>query len=90
MKFKTRRDFNIKSKGAYNACFKHGWLDEICVHMNTLKNGTWQIKENCLKEALKYNSKTEFRKKCGGAYMASLRNDWLNEITKHMKINKNK
>jgi len=36
-------------------------------------------------EALKYNSKTEFRKNCGGAYMASLRNGWLNEITNHMK-----
>jgi predicted GIY-YIG superfamily endonuclease len=86
LKFKTRRDFNIKSKGAYNASSKHGWLDEICNHMNTLKNGTWQIKENCLKEALKYNSKTEFRKNCGGAYMASLRNNWLDEITQHMKI----
>ena len=90
LKYKTRGEFKKELGWAYTTSLSNGWLDEICVHMNTLKNGTWQIKENCLKEALKYNSKTEFRKKCGGAYMASLRNDWLNEITKHMKINKNK
>jgi len=88
LKYKNRKQFNMKSKGAHNASLKNRWLDDVCIHMNTIKNGIWQIKENCLKEALKYNSKTDFRKNCGGAYMSSLRNNWLDEITHHMK-NKN-
>jgi hypothetical protein len=87
-KYKTRREFNIKGKGAYNASVKNGWLDEICSHMKTIHNGYWKIKENCLKESLKYNSKTEFRKNCGGAYISAIRNKWIDEITEHMIKNK--
>ena len=44
-------------------------MDEVCEHMIEKKkpNGYW-TKTNCKKEALKYNSKTEFIKNASGAY----------------------
>lgn len=41
-------------------------------------------KEKCRETALLYNTKTEFRKKCGGAYDACLHRGWLDECCSHM------
>lgn len=83
-KYKNRRQFNLHAKGAYNAAMRNGWLDEVCHHMKTTKNGTWQIKDNCLIEALKYNNRSDFRIKSCGAYTSAYRNGWLDEICSHM------
>lgn len=45
--------------------------------------GYW-TKENCQKEALKYNSRKEFLDKYCDAYRSSVKNKWLDEICKHM------
>ena len=37
--------------------------------------------DTCLEEANKYKSRTEFQKKCGGAYRAALKNAWLDDCT---------
>lgn len=42
-------------------------------------------KEKCQEEALKYENRYEFWKKCGSAHGASLKNGWLDEICSHMK-----
>jgi uncharacterized CHY-type Zn-finger protein len=42
-------------------------------------------KENCHKEALKYQSRNDFRINSGSAYNSSRRNGWLNEICEHME-----
>lgn len=47
----------------------------------------WNDKNNCLQEALKYNSRKEFNKKSIGAYNGAKRNNWLNECCSHMKTN---
>lgn len=39
LKYETRYQFQLKSKGAYSAAFRNKWLDEICSHMN--KTGNW-------------------------------------------------
>ena len=44
------------------------------------------IKETCTNEALKYNSRLEFKNKSGGAYNTSIKNGWINEICSHMKL----
>ena len=41
-------------------------------------------KEKCLEEALKYNTINDFYNNCSGAYISSKKNDWYEEITKHM------
>ena len=35
LKYPTRTEFELGSKGAYSAAKRNGWLDEICSHMKT-------------------------------------------------------
>ena len=39
----------------------------------------------CKKEALKYKSKTEWQKRGNVSYKKSLKNGWINQLSKHMK-----
>lgn len=87
LKFKTRREFARNSNSAYNSARRYGWLNKVCRHMKTVKVkpvGYW-TKKRCEQEALKYKTRQEFYIKCGGAYSASFRNGWLNEVCKHMR-----
>jgi hypothetical protein len=85
LKYKTRNDFRINSAGAYDAAHKHGWLNDITIHMLEYRKyeGYW-TKENIHIEALKYNKRTDFARKSSGAYDAAQRNNWLNEVCNHM------
>jgi predicted GIY-YIG superfamily endonuclease len=85
LKYKTRNEFRKNSGGAYKSSLRNGWLDDVCSHMirKNKPNGYW-TKERCQEEALKYKTRTEFRKNSGGAYKSSLRNNFLNEICSHM------
>jgi hypothetical protein len=85
LKYNSKSEFSKNSSGAYDTSRKNGWLDEICSHMVELQkpNGYW-TKERCQEEALKYNSKSEFRKNSGSAYTTSLTNGWIDEICSHM------
>lgn len=38
LKYKTKSEFGKKSKGAYFAAMRNGWLDEICSHMQVQGN----------------------------------------------------
>ena len=40
--------------------------------------------ENCKVEALKYDTRNEFRIKSSGAYASVLRNGWIDEVCIHM------
>lgn len=90
-KYYTRNSFNISSKAAYAAAYKNGWLDDICKHMTSLIKpiGFWSF-EICKVEALKYNTKKEFREKANGAYDAAKRNNWIDDICEHMEVIGNK
>ncbi len=46
-------------------------------------NGYW-TKERCAEEALKYKTKTEFRKGSPGAESASIKNGWVDAVCGHM------
>jgi hypothetical protein len=80
-----KNDFRINSSGAYEASFRNGWLQEIC-ELNGWRfkkrkpSGYWDIKENCIEESKKSNSKKEFMINSPGAYDAAKRNGWLDEI----------
>jgi len=86
LKYKTRIEFQKGSKNAYQSSRRNGWLDDVCGHMEILRkpNGHWDIKENCRKEALKYKTRTEFRKGTSRAYGSSRKNGWLDEVCTHM------
>jgi putative NADPH-quinone reductase len=84
LKYNSRSEFQ-KNSPAYHASLKNGWIDEICSHMLELhKPNNYWTKERCQEEALKYNSKGEFRKNSPSAYDTSHRNGWIDEICSHM------
>lgn len=79
-KYRTKKEFYSKSPSAYMVLLKKGILNIVCENMRTKKpNGYW-TKERCELEFRKYNSISEFQKKCGGAYRASLKEGWLKEF----------
>lgn len=89
LKYNTRKDFNLHSKGAYDACRRNGWLEDVYKHMIGIRkpNNYW-TKENCLKEARKYNTIQEFSKAAGGAYDKIKKNNWSEDCFAHMKFSK--
>lgn len=83
---RTKKELSEKSRTCYTTSHKNGWLEEICSHMETIKRAPpnhW-TKENCKKEALKYDTRSAFEKGCLGAYTKARRKDWLDEICTHM------
>lgn len=90
-KFKDKTSFKVQSGNIYNYAYKRGWLNEICSHMKVKKkeNGFW-TKYNCLKEAKKYNTKTEFSENSPSGYSVAKRNGWLKECQQHMTLVGNK
>lgn len=54
--------------------------------MKRKPNGYWNNFENCKKEALKYNARSEFAKYSDGAYRKARLNGWLDIICDHMEI----
>ena len=78
LKYNSRGQF-CKSKGAYWACIKNKWLDEVCSHMIKLINDKW-TKDKCQKIIEKCYSIREFREKYNSAYQCCIRNKWINEL----------
>ena len=85
LKYKTKTDFNRGSVGAYTHALKHGFLDHICSHMEVKWQRKWSNKDVCHKEALKYQTRSEFQDKSNGAYTYAMRHDFLDEICNHME-----
>ena len=90
VEYKTRSDFKKGNRGAYKACWRNGWLDEVCSHMEQIRkpDGYWEVKENCKEESLKYKTRSEFCEGNRGAYKACRRNGWMDEVCSHMKSRK--
>lgn len=85
LKFETKSDFNLHSKGAYDACRRNGWLKAAHAHMLEIrKEPNYWTKERCKIEASKYKTIGDFKKISGGAYYRASKNNWLNEICQHM------
>ena len=85
LKYNTKTEFNKACVGAYTHARKHGFLDEICSHMEIKWQRKWDSKEKCHAEALKYESRGEFQEKCDGAYTYALRHGFLDEICTHLQ-----
>jgi predicted GIY-YIG superfamily endonuclease len=49
-----------------------------------LKSDGYWTKQNCILEALKYKYRSEFKKKCSGAYNVCVKNKWLDDVCTHM------
>ena len=81
LKYERHTDFYKKSKKAYSAASRHGWLDEIRSHMVfSRKPNSYWTKEHCLKEAKKYKTLREFRAQDTAAYAATVNHGWQDEV----------
>ena len=74
MKYKTKEDFQKGCISAFLAAHRYGYIDEMTwmVKQKQHKNGFWVYK-TIEAEALKYQTKTEFKKKSPSAYMHALK-----------------
>jgi predicted GIY-YIG superfamily endonuclease len=77
LKYNTKNDFINKSQSCYCICLENKWLIDICSHMVKKEYKKYWTKEKCQEEALKYNTKNEFRKNSRSAYNAVLKNKWM-------------
>jgi len=74
-KYSSNEEFKEKNLTAFLSAYKYGYMDEmdwIEKKKKRHKNGWWTYKR-IEKEALKYNTKTEFSKKNQTAYKAALK-----------------
>ncbi len=85
-KYKTRKEWNVKSKNSYAASCYHGWLDECCTHMIQIKkpNNYW-TKEICITDAKKYKTRKEWQSKSQSYYLAAGRLGCRDECCTHME-----
>lgn len=96
LKYTRKGDFAKSSISVYNAAWRKGpaYLESVCSHMpkrsKKPKNPTgpyvYWTHEMIYKEALKYNSKDEFRKNSRNAYCTAKKRGILKEIQSHMEV----
>jgi hypothetical protein len=90
LKYLTRKEWEIGSPSAYYTAVKNKLIDECCGHMiiKKLPKGHWLIKQNCLNEALKYNTITEWDNASQSSANSARRHNWFEECTVHMRKSK--
>ena len=76
-KYTTKKEFRIKSSGAYNAACRKKWLCDYDWLINKPHKWTY---ENCKNEAKKYFSRNEFQKGNRYAYREACDNHWLDDF----------
>ena len=80
-RYKTRSDFQINSRRAYELARQKNLISKMTWFEDKKKpNGFWLNKENIYQEAKKYKSRSEFVKCCSGAYNVAWKNGWLDEL----------
>ena len=82
-KYKPRGKFWKNSRSAYNAATRLGILNEICVHMISLRR-EW-TKAKIKEEAIKHKTRSSFWKASAGAVRAAKKMGIFDEVTSHME-----
>lgn len=84
LKYNSRSDFELGNLSAYHISKTNNWLDEICSHMIVDVSDCFWTKQRCRIEASKYPKKSHFCYYAEKAYKISIKNDWIDDICKHM------
>ena len=79
-KYKTRVEFKTKSPKIYDAACSQRLLDQACSHMRGIRPKNYWNKVRCFDCADSCKTKKEFRQNYTGAFDASRKNGWMNEI----------
>lgn len=82
-KYSGRSEFQYGSSGAYDAAKTHGWLEQICSHME-VKKRHWTINK-IQDEANKFSTRNDFKNAAPAAYDYAYKNGWLDTVCSHMK-----
>lgn len=78
-KYTSRKQFQTANASAYMSALHNGWLDSYTWFERPAPHNKIWDEETCRKEALKYKSRGELAKGCGGAYREARKNGWLND-----------
>jgi predicted GIY-YIG superfamily endonuclease/DNA-directed RNA polymerase subunit RPC12/RpoP len=81
LKHKTIKELKKNNDSCYHIILKK--YPELLKKFNKLQRNPYTFDE-CKTEALKYESRNEFRDKNTQTYKAACRKKWIDEITKHM------
>lgn len=87
LKYSSRGEFSRRSASSYQMLYRHGLLDEACAHMTispVYVAPKW-THEAVFREAAKYRTRAEFKRKCGGGYTYALTNGILVQACAHMR-----
>jgi len=87
LNYKTIKEWQKNESGAYSAAFTNNWIEECCEHMREIhkRSGYWNIKENCINDAKKYKTRSEWAKISNSAYNGARYNNWIEECCEHME-----
>ena len=80
-KYKSRTEFRGQNHWAYKSASENGWLDDYTWFEQKKHLAGYWTKENCYKEAQKFESRSEFNESSPGAYYSARINGWLNDYT---------
>jgi len=83
--WKTRGEWKARSPVAYGTAWRNSWLDECCKHMKAIRfpKGSRKI-EDCIQDARKYKSRSEWQRRSCSFYKVAVRNGWVDECCRHM------
>lgn len=88
LKYKSRSEFKKNSNGAYSGARKLNVLDDVCSHMEPLRDNYKHIKD-CARVALNFNNRVVFREEEPACYDYAQKRGWLDEICEHMEYKGN-
>jgi hypothetical protein len=77
--------FNNSTSG-FSTAHRNGWLEKCEAHMvsDTKPRGHWTL-DNCLEDASRYGSRSDWKRGSSGAYTVAARNGWLDQCCEHME-----
>ena len=84
-KYPTKKEFKRNNRCAYEALKNKkqtALLNKI--FPDEIHKGYWMEKENVIKEARKYKTRTDFQKECSSAYSSAIKMGWLDEACSEM------
>lgn len=84
-KYSKKIDFHDNDNYLYRTAYRHGWLDDICSHLDVLKTTIAYTKEECQEVASKYDAVLDFKLNDRYVYNYSRKNGFYTDITTHMR-----
>lgn len=77
---KNREEFKKSFSRAHIVSRKNGWIDDFFPQKDRVEVGYFNVLENCIKEAVKYNSIMDIRKNYPFLYQRISKNKWTEQV----------